>query len=111
MKNFVQEGETLTLTAPYAVASGAMFKVGSILAVAANAAANGAAVEGMTEGVFDLVKVGSEAWAVGDKVYWDDTNKYLTKTSAGNTLAGVATAVVGSGAGETTGRVRLNGSY
>lgn len=30
------------------------------------------------------------AWTAGDKIYWDDTaNKQFTKTSAGNTLAGI----------------------
>ncbi|MGE0155183.1 MAG: capsid cement protein [Reyranellaceae bacterium] len=109
MKNYVQEGKTLTLTAPYAVLSGAGFQVGAIFAVATNAADNAAAVEGMTAGVFDLVKVGSQAWSVGDKVYWDDGNKRCTTVSTAGMLVGVAVAAVGNGAGETTGRVRLNG--
>ena len=109
MKNYVQEGKTLSLTAPYAVASGAGFLVGTLFAVAAGAADNAAPVEGVTEGVFDLVKVGSQAWTVGAAIYWDDTNKRCTTVSTSNTLIGKAVAAVGSGAGETTGRVRLNG--
>ena len=107
MKNFVQPGENITVSAPYALASGAGALVGALFGVAANAAENGATVVLKTEGVFDLPKVGSQAWTVGAKVYWDNTNKYLTTTSAGNTLVGVAMAAVGSGAGETTGRARL----
>jgi predicted RecA/RadA family phage recombinase len=34
MKNYVQEGDVLTLTAPYAVASGAGLQVGSIFGFA-----------------------------------------------------------------------------
>lgn len=30
------------------------------------------------------------AWAVGDKIYWDDTAKKFTKTSTSNTLVGYA---------------------
>ncbi len=111
MKNFVQEGETLTLTAPYAVTSGLGALVGSIFGVAVGDVANGAEGEFKVEGVFDLVKAASQAWTVGAKVYWDNTNKVCTTTASGNTLIGVAVVAVGSGAGETIGCVRLNGSF
>ena len=39
MKNYVQPGNTITLTAPYAVASGDGLLVGSIFGIAAGAAA------------------------------------------------------------------------
>jgi predicted RecA/RadA family phage recombinase len=61
--------------------------------------------------VFDLKKVGSQAWAVGDKIYWDNTAKQATKTATDNTLIGAAIEAVGNGAGETVGRVRLNASF
>ena len=109
-RNFVQEGDVMDLTAPYDVASGAGFLVGSLFAVALGAASNGGAVRGKTTGVFDLVKAASQAWTVGVKVYWDNTAKNCTTTVGSNTLIGVAAAAVGSGAGETTGRVRLNGT-
>jgi predicted RecA/RadA family phage recombinase len=111
MKNYVQPGNTITLTAPYDVASGDGLLVGAIFGVATGAAANGEAIEAALVGVFDLKKVGSQAWAVGDKIYWDNTAKETTKTVASNTLIGVAIEAVGSGAGETIGRVRLNASF
>jgi predicted RecA/RadA family phage recombinase len=46
---------------------------------------------------------------VGDRVYWNDTAKNFTTTSAGNTLAGVAVAAAVNPSG--TGRLRLNGSF
>lgn len=107
MKNYVQPGNVVTLTAPYALTSGKGFLVGSLFAVATTDADNGATVEGVTTGVFDLVKVGSQAWTQGVAVYWDNTNKYCTTTATDNTLIGHAIVAVGSGAGETTGRVRL----
>lgn len=112
-RSFIQPGDTLSLGAPYDVAAGAMFKVGLILAVAAATALSGAAVEGRTTGVHTgIAKVGSQAWAVGDLVYWDDANKRLTKTATGATLAGVALEVVASGAGDiVAGAVRLNGAF
>lgn len=111
MKNFVQPGNTLTLTAPYAVASGDGLLVGSMFGVAAGDAESGATVEAALTGLFDLTKVGSQAWTVGDKVYWDDTNKRCTTVATDNTLIGVAVEAVAGGAGDTIGRVRLNGSF
>ena len=86
MKNYVQPGNTITLTAPYAVVSGDGLLVGSIFGVAAGSAALGETVEASLVGVFDLKKVASQAWAAGDKVYWDNTNKEATKTATANTL-------------------------
>jgi predicted RecA/RadA family phage recombinase len=111
MKNFVQPGNTITLAAPTAVTSGAGVLVGTIFGIAAHDAASGDPVETVTTGVFDVIKIGSQTWGVGDKVYWDNTNKRVTKVATDNTLIGVALVVVGSGADETTGRVRLNGSF
>jgi predicted RecA/RadA family phage recombinase len=108
-RNFVQPGTTLTLAAPYAVSSGDGLLVGAIFGVASGDADTGDSVEATLVGVFDLKKVASQAWAVGDKVYWDNTAKAATKTSSGNTLIGVAVATVGGTASETIGRVRLNG--
>ena len=111
MKNYVQPGNTITLTAPYDVASGDGLLVGSIFGVATGAAVSGGTIEAALVGVFDLTKVGSQAWAVGDKIYWDNTAKQATKTATDNTLVGAAVEAVGNGAGETIGRVRLNASF
>jgi len=111
MKNYVQPGNTITLTAPYAVASGDGLLVGSIFGVAAGTAALGEAVEAALNGVYDLKKVASQAWAAGDKVYWDNTAKEATKTTTSNTVIGVAVVAVAGGAGDTIGLVRLNASF
>ena len=111
MKNYVQPGNTITLTAPYAVTSGDGLLVGSIFGVASGGAAQNDPIETALTGVFDLTKVGSQAWTVGAKVYWDDTNKRTTSVATSNTLIGVATEAVAGGAGDTIGRVRLNASF
>ena len=111
MKNYVQPGNTITLTAPYAVTSGDGLLIGSIFGVAAGTAAVGEAVEAALTGVYDLKKVASQAWAAGDKVYWDNTAKEATKTTTSNNLIGVAVVAVAGGAGDTIGRVRLNGAF
>lgn len=111
MKNFVACGDVLVVPAPYALTSGQGALVGYIFGVATTDAANGADVALRVEGVFDLAKAGSQAWTVGALIYWDNTNKYCTTTSAGNTKIGVATAAVDNAAGSTIGRVRLNEAF
>jgi predicted RecA/RadA family phage recombinase len=109
MKTYVQNGEVLSLSAPYAVASGGLVKVGAAVGVATAAADNGAAVEVLTRGVVDVPKTSAQAWTVGALVYLDDTNHVATTTSSGNTLLGVATAAAANPS--AVGRVRLNGSF
>jgi predicted RecA/RadA family phage recombinase len=111
MKNFIQPGNTITLAAPAAVTSGSGVLVDAIFGIAAHDAASGDSLETVTTGVFDLNKIGSQAWGLGDKVYWDNTNKRVTKIATDDTFIGVAIGTVGSGADETIGRVRLNGSF
>jgi predicted RecA/RadA family phage recombinase len=112
MKNFVQPGDIVTVLAPATVASGQMCRVGLIAGVATHAAASGAPLELATRGVFDVTKAGSQAWTVGAAIYGVGTTTLVatTATTTGNILLGTAVAAVGSGAGETVGRIRLNGS-
>lgn len=113
MKNYIQGGDTVTLTAPYAVTSGQGALVGSIFGVATGDIANAAVGEFKTTGVFDLTKAASQAWTVGVRIYWDDAAKVCTTAAAAgaNKLIGVALVAVGSGAGETIGRVRLSAAF
>ena len=112
MKTFIQPGDTVTITAPANVAAGQLVRVGVLAGVAVTTALSGQPVEILTNGVVDVTKVGSQAWTVGAAIYGTGTNTLTatTATTAGNILLGVAVAAVGAGAGETTGRIRLNGS-
>lgn len=110
MRNFIQPGDTITAPAPYDRLAGQAALIGALVCVALNDVLSGATTEWRTTGVFDLPKVGSQAWAtVGAAAYWDNTNKRFTTVASGNTLAAAVMGTVGNGAGETTGRVRLNG--
>ncbi len=108
MKNFIANGDQITITAGADIASGAGVLVGSLFGVACGAIANGAQGVIATTGIYNLPKVGSQAWTVGQLIYW--TGTACTNVASTNKLIGVAVAAVGSGAGETTGRVRLNGA-
>jgi predicted RecA/RadA family phage recombinase len=115
MKNYVQPGKTLTLTAPYDVAAGAACKVGSIIAIAASAVLSTARGEFDVVGVFDVAKATGETWTEGLIIYWDNTAKLFTSTSTSNTKAGVAVGNDAAGTmaatADTVGRLRLNGSF
>lgn len=108
MQNFVQPGEHINVAAPYAVAAGAGVLVGSIFGVAQAAAEETADVLIVRRGVFDLAKTSAQAWTVGAKIYWDNTNKVATTASSGNTLIGAAMAVAANPS--ATGRVLLDGA-
>jgi len=109
MRNYIQPGNTLTLTAPAEIVSGAIVVVGSIIGVANGDAENGAPVDVDTVGVFRLPKVSALAIAAGDKVYYDSATKLVNKTASGNTLLGVATEAAANPSPNVP--VRLNGVF
>lgn len=104
MKNFVQDGDVLTLAAPYDRTSGQGALVGSIFGVATMDVLSTVSASFAVKGVFDITKA-SGAITQGAKVYWDDTAKNLTTTSSSNTLVGTATQAAASG--DATARIRL----
>lgn len=110
MKNYVYSGRTMTVAAPYDVASGGLVVVGGLFGVAAHAALTGQDVEIQIGGVYtDIPKTSAQAWTLGAKVYWDAANKLATTTAAGNTPIGIAAAGAGNPSG--FGSVRLNSSF
>lgn len=108
MKNFLQNGNTLTLIAAVAILGGQGFQTGALFAVASSDAAAGAEVEGNTTGVYRLAAVPADVMTTGAKVYWDNTAKLVTTTVATNILIGCAVAAKAGAA--TTADVRLNGT-
>lgn len=107
MKNFVQEGNTLDYTNAISadITSGKMFLLVDTVAVACTDIADGKTGAIALEGIFTIPKATSLAIVVGDKLYWDDTNKVLNKTATGNTFAGYAASIAASAA--TTVNIKL----
>lgn len=90
-KNFKQNGDTLMLAPGAAVASGTGYLFGAALfGIALTDVASGASGPFATEGVFELPKTSALAISVGDRVYWDATNKVVNKTTASQECIGVA---------------------
>ncbi|MFG1267640.1 DUF2190 family protein [Xanthobacter sp. DSM 14520] len=109
MKNFVQHGDTLDMTAPAGgVISGTAYLIGALFGVATASADAGTTFPLRVVGVYTLPKATGEAWAQeGAILYWDNTNKRLTTTASGNTKVGSVASAALSAA--TTGVIRLNG--
>lgn len=107
MKNFIQSGCTLTVVAPANLLGGQAVLVGAIFGVACGDAVQGAEVEVNRFGVYALAAVNADTLAAGDKVYWDNTARRVTKVATNNVLIGAAAAVK-SGT-ETTATVLLDG--
>lgn len=106
MKNAIQDGKVLTLTAPYTVLSGAGAQVGSIFGVATADVTSGAEGEFETEGVFDLAKTSAQAWTQGQKIYWNNSTKLCDTDGTVGMQIGRATAVAANPS--STGYVKLD---
>lgn len=108
MKNFVQPGESLTLTAPVGgVTSGNGYQIGQLFVVAAATVAAGLPFVGAVLGVVTLPKTAAQVFAEGALVYWDNTAKSVTTVATGNLRIGAAAAAAAGG--DATALVRLNG--
>lgn len=91
MKNFTQAGNILTLTPAAPVASGVGYLFGAALfGVATSDVASGVAGEFKTGGVVTIGKTSALAIAVGDRLFWDATNKVVNKTTTAQQCVGVA---------------------
>lgn len=99
MNTQVSPGKSIEVTAPSGgYTSGQPVLQGSLVGISANSYAQGDTAVIWLIGAHTVAKA-AETWAVGDKLYWDDTNKVFTKTATNNTFAGYAYAAAASGAG------------
>jgi predicted RecA/RadA family phage recombinase len=109
MRNYIQPGDSITVTAEAEAASGDVVKLGNLVGVASGAAAIGEPLVLTTMGVFELPKVSADTLAVGDPVYLRTSDSTVTSTASGNTKIGVAVEAAGNPSGSA--RVRLNGTF
>lgn len=102
---FIQKGGTLDFTNSTAavIAYGDVIPATTRILVAGENIAVGAIGSAQAKGVFELPADNTVAFAVGDQLYWDNTNKKLNKTASGNTPAGFSAEV--KALTGTTGRV------
>ena len=106
MKNFIQEGQHMDYANTAAVVSGQAILIGIKLGVSLKDYAVNELGAYRVTGVISLPKKAADAPAAGAALYWDNTNKYITVTAAGNTYAGWAFAAA-AGADSTV-AIKIN---
>lgn len=108
MRNYVQPGKTITLTAPAGgVIAGTGYIIGGLFVVAQDTVDAGAEFEGLTEGVVDLAKTAAVAFTEGAKVSFDSATHAALAPAVGKFPIGAA--VQAAAGGDATVRVRLDG--
>lgn len=101
---------TIAVTLGGTVSVNTLAKVGGVVGMYLKGGVSADVVPFLVRGlVKNATKVGSQAWTVGDELYWDNGNTRFTKTAQGSGPIALAASVVGNGAGATTGDVLLLG--
>lgn len=95
--NFVQDGHTLDLDPGATVPSGTGCLFGAALfGVAVVDAVSGTKSSFRVSGVVNIAKTSALAIAVGDRLYWDATNKVVNKTATAQQHVGIAVEAAGN---------------
>ena len=97
MKNFVSEGTLVDMKVGYAVTGGVAYTVNDIVVVATRSAAANETGTFLTMGVLRMPKLSSDNMLPGMAVYWDNNNKRLTLSAAGNKKFGFTVEPAPSG--------------
>lgn len=85
MKNYVQPGMALEITAAAAISSGDVVVVGDLIGIAAADAAIGEKVTLSVSGVYELSKEAA-AMSEGDKVHWHAVDGEVKASSGAGTV-------------------------
>lgn len=92
MKNFIQNGDYIDITAPAAINSGEGVMIGDLFGVAVTDIASGTEGAIAVKGVYEIAKVASDGGAAaGAPAYWDATAKKVTGVASGNVQVGLFT--------------------
>lgn len=78
MNNFVQDGDNIDFTAGAAYDGGDPVLLGELIGFVVATVASGSVGVAKIKGVFNAPKVSAQAWAVGDRIYWDDSGSLFT---------------------------------
>ncbi|MGN7985148.1 DUF2190 family protein [Burkholderia sp. 22313] len=107
MRNYIQDGDILTVTLPKAVASGDLVLLGSSKtpAVAYGSFAANVPGEYALDGVFEFPAVAADAAIVGDLAYFDEAAGTVTAKADGTTPIGIYADAKAANVGRA--RVRL----
>ncbi|WP_372918677.1 DUF2190 family protein [Sandarakinorhabdus sp.] len=105
--NITQTGTIITFPMPYDRISGEGVLVGAAFGVCLTSALSGANCAVETQCVATLPKLAGAIWAVGARLFWDDTLRQCDTTNTSDFCIGVAAAAAASG--DVTGSVFVTG--
>jgi predicted RecA/RadA family phage recombinase len=108
MKNLVQTGDVVTITAAAVGTSGSGLLIGRLFGILVADVDVAEQVELALTGVYTLPKTEAQAWTFGAAIYWDDANAVCTTTVGTNVKIGHALADAANPS--TAGTVRLSGA-
>ena len=109
MKNYRQPGDTVTMTSPSGgLLSGDPVVIGNVFGVAAADAIEGAEVELVTTGVFELAK--SAGVIAEGAIVWFDTSGATVENATSAGLYAIGVAVKAALDADATVNVRLDGA-
>lgn len=109
MKNYVESGKSISITTAGAKTSGEPIVIGALVGIPAATVAANVNVVCMLEGVYTLPKTTGTAWALGQKLYWDATNKKCTTVAGADDVnLPMGHAVEAAASADTSGTVRLS---
>src|SRR5690348_17065136 len=90
MKNYLESGDSFTYVAGGTVAVGDFIIQGALYGVAQDAGGSGDSLTVKREGVFRLAKATGQAWAQGDRLFWDSNSKNFTTDNTKTPVPAVA---------------------
>ena len=107
---FVQEGNQVDYTPGADVAAGDVVVQGDLIGVAKQPIAANVLGALAVVGVFDVAKEsgGAVTFTVGQKAYWDDTNKVAVTTDGGGANKYLGKAVLAAADADQSVRIRLD---
>lgn len=110
-RNFLHDGERMTVVAPANANSGDLVVVGQMFGIAETSPVSGSNVVIRCGGVATLRKLNgaSSSFAQGANLHWDATNANVTISATSNTRIGVA--AVAAANTDVVATIRLNPSF
>jgi predicted RecA/RadA family phage recombinase len=107
MKNFVQRGDVIDITAGSNLTGGVATVLGNSIAIPVTDIASGAIGAALIEGVVTLPKASAKTYNVGDLVDWDVSASQVDTSAATGDLTGFGIAVTAGVNGSTSIAVKL----
>jgi predicted RecA/RadA family phage recombinase len=109
-RTFRGVGSILTFIAPSGgVVGGTPLMIGAMLVIPQKTKAEGLEFEGETQGIHELPKTSAQAWADGDRIFFNTSTSKLDSDGTTGPLVGVA-CEGGAANPSAVGMVRLNGT-